>query len=192
MFCFDANCVEAFGARAVNVLQIKRQRIRIGDSETNTMDGLIPVTRPIREDKSRTRFEAMEVDVIGPPPGEESDSEGERECTALYASGRGGPCYYCAKEGHFLRNCPRKAAGLPISAPLSRTRGATAMRGGGRTNRRPDRSGEKAATRRSGVRRRHRRRGTGGSRGGTSPGERAGQGGTSGEGPPKPWKKKTG
>ena len=48
-------------------------------------------------------------------PGKESDSEGECECAALYASGRGGPCYYCAREGHFLRNCPRKAAGLPRS-----------------------------------------------------------------------------
>ena len=66
------------------------------------MDRLILVTRPIREDKPRARFEAMKVDVMGPPLGEESDSEGECECTALYASGRGGPCYYCAKEGHFL------------------------------------------------------------------------------------------
>ena len=24
MFCFDTNCVEAFGARAVNVVQIER------------------------------------------------------------------------------------------------------------------------------------------------------------------------
>ena len=68
MFCFDANCVEAFGARAVKVVQIERRHIRIGDSETNNMDGLIPVTRPIREDKPRTQFEAMEVDVMGPLP----------------------------------------------------------------------------------------------------------------------------
>ena len=118
MFCFDANCVEAFGARAVNVVQIERRRIRIGNSETNKMDGLILVTRPIRENKPRARFEAMEVDVMGPPLGEKSDSEGECKCAALYASGRGGPCYYCAKEGHFLRNCTRKAAGLPRSAPF--------------------------------------------------------------------------
>ena len=78
MFCFDTNCVEAFEARVVNVVQIEWRRIRIGDSDTNKMDGLIPVTRPIREDKSRTRFEAMEVDVMGPPPGEESD--GDEEC----------------------------------------------------------------------------------------------------------------
>ena len=60
----------------------------------------------------------MKVDVMGPPPGEESDSKGECECATLHASSRGGPCYYCAKEGHFLRNCPRKATGLPRSTPL--------------------------------------------------------------------------
>ena len=60
----------------------------------------------------------MKVDVMGPPPGEESDSKGECECATLHASSRGGPCYYCAKEGHFLRNCTRKAAGLPRSAPF--------------------------------------------------------------------------
>ena len=87
------------------------------------MDGLIPVTWPIGEDKPRARFEAVEVDVMGPPPGEESNSEGECKCAALYASGREGPCYYCAKEGHFLRNCPRKAAGLPQSVPFIKDRG---------------------------------------------------------------------
>ena len=90
MFCFDANCLETFGARVVNVVQIKWRCIQIGNSETNKMDGLIPVTRPIREDKPRARFEAMEVDVMGLPPGEESNSEGECECSALYANGRGG------------------------------------------------------------------------------------------------------
>ena len=60
---------------------------------------------------------------MGPLPGEESDSEGECECAALYASSRGGPCYYCAKEGHFLRNCLRKAAGLPRSAPFIEDKG---------------------------------------------------------------------
>ena len=118
MFSFDPNSVEAFGARAVNVVQIERRRIRISDSDTNKMDGLIPVTQPIREDKPRTRFEAMEVDVMGQQQEEESDSDGECECAALQASGRGGPCFYCPKEGHFLRNCPCKAAGLPRSAPL--------------------------------------------------------------------------
>ena len=52
-----------------------------------------------------------------------SDSEGECECTALYASGRGGPCYYCTKEGHFLRNCLRKAARLPRFAPFIEDKG---------------------------------------------------------------------
>ena len=122
-FCFDANCLEAFRARAVNVVQIERRQIRIGDSETNKIDGLISVTWPIREDKPRARFEAMEVDVMDPPPGEGSNSEGECKCAALHASSRGGPCYYCTREGHFLRNCLHKAARLPRSAPFINDRG---------------------------------------------------------------------
>ena len=65
MFCFDANSVEAFGARVVNVVQIEWRRIQIGDSDTNKMDGLIPVTWLIREYKPRTRFEAMDNDGPG-------------------------------------------------------------------------------------------------------------------------------
>ena len=110
------------------MVQIERRGIRIGDSETNKMDGLIPVTRPIREDKPRARFEAMEVDVMGPPPGEESDSKGECKCAALHASGRGGPCYYCANKGHFLQNCPCKAAGLHRSAPFVNDKGGPLRR----------------------------------------------------------------
>ena len=42
---FDyATTVETFGAQAVNVVQIERRRIQIGDSNTQTMDGLLPVT----------------------------------------------------------------------------------------------------------------------------------------------------
>ena len=104
MFCFDANSIEAFGARAVNVVQIKQRRIWIGDSNTNKMDGRIPANRLIREDKPRTRFKAMEVDVMDQQQEEESDSDGECECATLQASWRGGPCFYCAKEGHFLIN----------------------------------------------------------------------------------------
>ena len=64
------------------------------------------------------------MDVKGPSPGEESDSDGECECAALYTGGRGGPCYYCTKEGHLLRSCPRKAAGLPRSAPFIEDKGS--------------------------------------------------------------------
>ena len=49
MFCYEPVDVESFGARAVNVVQIKRRRIRIGDSDTKWLDGLVPVTRPIKE-----------------------------------------------------------------------------------------------------------------------------------------------
>ena len=49
MFCHELTNVESFGARAVNVVQIKRRWIRIGDRETKGLDGLMPVTRPIKE-----------------------------------------------------------------------------------------------------------------------------------------------
>ena len=39
MFSYNATTVETFGAWAVNVVQIERRRIRIGDSETNKMHG---------------------------------------------------------------------------------------------------------------------------------------------------------
>ena len=49
MFSYNATTVKTFEARAVNLVQIKRRRIQIGDSDTQTMDGLVPVTRPIQE-----------------------------------------------------------------------------------------------------------------------------------------------
>ena len=102
------------------------------------------------------------MDVMGPRPGEEFDSDGECKCAALYAGGRGGPCYYCAKEGHLLRSCPRKAAGLPRSAPFIEDKG-------GRKDEAKWR--DQPPTRQEWGR----------SRGGIE-----GPGGNSGEGPPKP------
>ena len=55
MFGYNATTVETFGARAVKVVQIERRRIRNGDSDTQTMDGLVPVTRPIREGQRKRR-----------------------------------------------------------------------------------------------------------------------------------------
>ena len=49
MFCYELVDVESFGARAVNVVQIERRRIRIGDSDTKRLDGLVPVTRTTKE-----------------------------------------------------------------------------------------------------------------------------------------------
>ena len=49
MFCYELVDMESFGARAVNVVQIERRRIRIGDSNTKRLDGLVLVTRPIRD-----------------------------------------------------------------------------------------------------------------------------------------------
>ena len=49
MFCYEPVNVEGLRARAVNVVQIERRRIRIGDSDTKRLEGLVPVTRPIKE-----------------------------------------------------------------------------------------------------------------------------------------------
>ena len=49
MFCHEPTDVESFGAQAVNVVQIERRRIQIGDSDTKRLDGLVPVTPPIKE-----------------------------------------------------------------------------------------------------------------------------------------------
>ena len=186
MFCFDANGVEAFGAREVNVVQIERWRIRIGDSETNKMDGLIPVTQPIREDKPRSRFEAMGVDMMG--------RRRERRATAT-GSASALP-YTPAEEGVPATTAPRRAIssgaararppGCPGLPPSSRTKGAPRMRLGGGISRRPSRSGVGAVTRRSGGNCRRRRRGTGANHGGRSRGGIEDPGGNRGEGPPKP------
>ena len=49
MFCYEQADVESLGARAVNVVQIERQWIQIGDSDTKRLDRLVPVTRPIKD-----------------------------------------------------------------------------------------------------------------------------------------------
>ena len=50
MFGHEPTNVEGFGARAVNVVQIERRRIQIGDSDAKLLDGLVPVTWLIRDD----------------------------------------------------------------------------------------------------------------------------------------------
>ena len=55
----------------------KRRQIWI--DKTTKMDGLIPVTRPIREERPRTLFEAMEVDAKEHQGATGADRE-EEEC----------------------------------------------------------------------------------------------------------------
>ena len=50
MFGHELTDVEGFEARAVNVVQIERRRIQIGDSDAKLLDGLVPVTWLIRDD----------------------------------------------------------------------------------------------------------------------------------------------
>ena len=79
MFCYEPTDVESFGARAVNVVQIERHWIRIRDSDTKRLDGLVPVTRPIKEGSDygqascRPRVPANTVEW------ERADSDSEEE-----------------------------------------------------------------------------------------------------------------
>jgi len=115
MFYYEAASVEAFGARAVSLVQIERMRIKLGDSDTTSMDGLIPVTKPMNEDMPKRRPEPMEIDALTNryPDGEDEEWEDFCECAAMQEKGFRGPCYYCSRQGHMARSCPRKAAGLP-------------------------------------------------------------------------------
>jgi hypothetical protein len=145
MFSFEAANIEAFGTRAVNLVQIERRRIRIGDSDTTKMDGLLPVTRPLRDPETGRGSEPMEVDALTPygeSAAEEAESDGEAEvelceCMALQEHGFQGPCYYCSRRGHLKRNCPRKAAGLP------KARGTAPPKMGGYPPGRPAQGGQR-------------------------------------------------
>ena len=112
-FSVRAQSVEEFGLQAVNLVQVERRRIKEGDSDTTSMDGLVPVTRTMPEQTSGRRSEPMEVDALQRYEYEDEGEEGECECAALQENGLKGPCYYCYRQGHIARNCPRKSAGLP-------------------------------------------------------------------------------
>lgn len=113
MWGYQAASIEEYGQRAVHQVQVERQRIAFGDSESSNMDGLVPVTRVgLRNDN---RGEPMEVDALRnlkKYEDEDEDEDGDCECLALHEQGFRGLCYYCQKRGHIARNCPRKSAGL--------------------------------------------------------------------------------
>jgi len=115
MFSYEPANVEAFGARAVTMVQVERRRIKIGDSDTKSLDGLIPVTKPLNEG---FRGEPMEVDAVWDDP-TNGELDGECECMAMQEHGFRGPCFFCRKAGHMARSCPRKSAGLPKVADPS-------------------------------------------------------------------------
>jgi hypothetical protein len=56
---------------------------------------------------------------------------------ALQEHGFQGPCYYCSRQGHLKRNCPRKAAGLP------KARGTAPPKMGGYPPGRPAQGGQR-------------------------------------------------
>ena len=76
----------------------------------------------------------MEVDVLH---GGETEEDDACECAALQDQGFQGPCYFCQRRGHMLRNCPRKAAGLPKIVPLGSGGGGNFRSNGGSGNKVP-------------------------------------------------------
>ena len=118
MFCYEPADVESFGARAVNVVQIERRRIRIGDSDTKRLDGLVPVTRLIKEgsDYEQASRRPRVPANTGQWEGADSDSE-EEEAGQVGRKGRGA-AKGCGKhpwEG------PGGAAAATTTAPITRT-----------------------------------------------------------------------
>ncbi len=51
--------------------------------------------------------------MMGEETSDAGDEDDDCECMALHEKGFRGPCYYCMRKDHMLRNCPRKSAGLP-------------------------------------------------------------------------------
>ena len=109
LWSYQATSVADYGTKAVFWVQVERQRIANGDSETGNLEGLVPVTRT---GNKGGKEEPMEIDTIRQEEDDEDDSE-ECECAALQEQGFRGNCYYCQRRGHLLRSCPRKSAGLP-------------------------------------------------------------------------------
>ena len=79
MFCYEPTDVESFGARAVNVVQIERRWIRIGDSDTKRLDGLVPVTRPIKEGSDYGQASCQPRVPANRGEWERADSDSEEE-----------------------------------------------------------------------------------------------------------------
>ncbi len=53
MFAFHADSIEGYSARAVRVVQVERRRMKIGDSEAMSPEGLLPVTRWVRSSEKQ-------------------------------------------------------------------------------------------------------------------------------------------
>ncbi len=70
-----------------------------------------------QEDEVPQGVDPMEVDTLYGPE-DYDDLEPGCECVTLHENGFWGPCFYCQKQGHRVRTCPRKSVGLPrVYAP---------------------------------------------------------------------------
>ena len=128
MFCYEPTDVESFGARAVNVVQIERRWIRIGDSDTKRLDGLVPVTRPIKEgsDYGQASHRRRVPANTGEWKRADSDSK-EEEAGQVGCKGRGTAKH---RRGHPWKGPGGAAAIATTASTTSKPRG----RGSGRDN----------------------------------------------------------
>ena len=129
MICYEPTDVESFGARAVNVVQIERWRIRIGDSDTKRLDGLVPVTGPIKEGSDYGQASRRPRVPANTGEWERADSDSEEE--------------EAIQVGHEGRGTVQGLGALPWEGPGGAAAIATAAsttskprgRGSGRDNR---------------------------------------------------------
>ena len=116
--------IEELVDKTIFLVAVERKRIEHGGSRTGgNSEGLTPVSRLLRP--TTAPYEAMEVDHLQ----REDELDDHCECAAIQERGIRGPCYHCQKQGHMLRNCPRKSAGLPKIYP-TKTPGKPEAKGG--------------------------------------------------------------
>ena len=120
MFCYEPVDVESFGARAVNVVQIERRRIRIGDSDTKRLDGLVPVTRPIKEGPDYEQASRRPQVAANAGKWEGSDSGSEEDEAGRSSRRKPGRCHGIQpKEGPEGGTAPA-TAGAAAGEPKGR------------------------------------------------------------------------
>ena len=138
--------IEEFINKAIFLVAVKRKRIANGSGKMgNSMDGLVPTSRFAKP--AQYMGDPMEIDHLQPT--EEGEEENDCECMALHEHGFQGPCYFCQRKGHMLRNCPRKAAGLPkiySNGPSGNLNGQQGRTSFNRGNAKPEAGGNRPRT----------------------------------------------
>ena len=126
MFCYEPVDVESFGARAVNLVQIERRWIRIGDSDTKRLDGLVPVTRPIKEGSDYRQASRRLRVPANTGEWEKVDSDSGEDEAGLASHGRPG---MTRRHGIQPREGPGDSAAATAAPAMRKPRGKESRRG---------------------------------------------------------------